>query len=89
MAKFRCIKSWARNKIGDVVMDYTYRRYPETIKKNNFELAVEEKKAVEVKKSEPVVKEVAKKEPKIDVEAPKSVPEPKKFTGYSKTSKKD
>jgi hypothetical protein len=35
--KYKCIRSWARHSIGDVVEEYEYNRLPHEIKGVNFE----------------------------------------------------
>jgi hypothetical protein len=57
MAKeFKCIKGWARNRVGDVVENYMFSRYPKEIQQNHF---------VEIKPKKVTPKSSPKSSPKV------------------------
>ncbi len=56
MKRFKCISGWARNKVGDVVENYMFRRYPPDIRDNNFIEFKSVNQKVEKKVEEPVSK---------------------------------
>lgn len=55
MRKFKCIRSWARDREGDIIEDYMFRRYPKDIRDSHFKEVVNEKS-----KKNPVVRAIKK-----------------------------
>lgn len=43
MKRYVCVKGWARNKVGDMIDESVYRRYPVELRNRCFELYTEEK----------------------------------------------
>jgi len=37
MRKFKCIRKWARNQVGDIVELYEFKRYPREVRVGHFE----------------------------------------------------
>lgn len=69
MSKYICVKAWARNKEGDVIDEFTFKRYPVELRDKCFKLIVEPNvpvKPLEQSKPIPV--------------APVSIPEPPAVT---------
>ncbi len=49
MKRFKCVKGWARNQVGDVVEEWEYKRFPESAHKCYEEIVDEPpKKRVDV-----------------------------------------
>lgn len=40
MNQYVCVKGWARNKVGDVIDEWTFKRYPPELRSRHFELIV-------------------------------------------------
>jgi len=38
MKKYVCVKDWARNRVGQVIDEYVYKRYPEELRVKCFKL---------------------------------------------------
>ena len=82
--KYKCIKSWARTRAGQVVFDWELAKFPKEIQQRCFERI---EIPVSVVKEQPKAVAVKKEDPSWQVESDMKQPTTKK-TSYKELKKK-